>query len=119
MASASRPDAGEMPPESERDQIRRNIEAVLETKHIPCRRINMNRDRIAGNWKQASGKVKEHWGRFIDDQFVVVAGKRDQLAGQNQTQHGVVEDAAESQRKTWEKRYRQLFEAHRKPETSR
>ncbi|HZQ72815.1 MAG TPA: CsbD family protein, partial [Burkholderiales bacterium] len=39
----------------------------------------MNWDRIAGNWKQAKGKMKEQWGKLTDDQLDQVAGKRDQL----------------------------------------
>ena len=41
----------------------------------------MNWDRIEGNWKQATGKVKEQWGKLTDDDISFVAGKRDQLAG--------------------------------------
>ena len=41
----------------------------------------MNWDRIEGNWKQAKGKVKEQWGKLTDDDFDIVAGKRDQLSG--------------------------------------
>ena len=33
----------------------------------------MNWDRIAGNWKQAKGKVKEQWGKLTDDELDQVA----------------------------------------------
>ncbi|MCX7173385.1 MAG: CsbD family protein [Proteobacteria bacterium] len=74
----------------------------------------MNRDRIAGNWKQAKGKAKEQWGRITDDSFVVIAGKRDQLAGMVQAKRGAARDAAEHQYKEWETRYERLFKAHPK-----
>jgi uncharacterized protein YjbJ (UPF0337 family) len=45
------------------------------------REIDMNWDRIKGNWKMAKGKVREEWGKLTDDDCGVVAGRRDQLAG--------------------------------------
>ena len=39
----------------------------------------MNWDRIAGDWKQLTGKVKEKWGKLTDDDLTTIAGKRDQL----------------------------------------
>ena len=36
----------------------------------------MNWDRIQGNWKQVTGKAKEQWGKLTDDDFDVVAGRR-------------------------------------------
>ncbi|MFA6312664.1 MAG: CsbD family protein [Sterolibacterium sp.] len=74
----------------------------------------MNWDRIAGNWKQANGKAKEQWGRIIDNQFVVIAGKRDQFSGKARAKYGLGRDAAERLHKEWETRYEQLFKAHSK-----
>ena len=33
----------------------------------------MDWDRIEGNWKQMSGKVKEKWGDFTDDEITISA----------------------------------------------
>jgi uncharacterized protein YjbJ (UPF0337 family) len=55
----------------------------------------MNWDRIAGSWKQFSGKVKEKWGKLTDDDLTAVAGKRDQLAGRLQQRYGYGKDQAE------------------------
>ena len=57
----------------------------------------MNEDRMAGNWKQFKGKVKEQWGKLTDDDLDVIAGKRDQLLGRIQQRHGVARDEAERQ----------------------
>jgi uncharacterized protein YjbJ (UPF0337 family) len=38
-------------------------------------------NRIEGNWKQLKGNVKQQWGKFTADQFYVMAGTRDLLAG--------------------------------------
>lgn len=64
----------------------------------------MNRDTIAGNWKQLVGKAKAEWGRLTDDDLAVVAGKRDQLIGRIQERYGVVREEAEHQVKAWESR---------------
>ena len=62
----------------------------------------MNWDRVGGNWKQFKGKVKEQWGKLTDDDFDVIAGKRDQLLGRIQERHGITKDEAEKQVKAWE-----------------
>ena len=64
----------------------------------------MNWDRIEGEWKQLSGKVREHWGKLTDDDIDVVAGRRDQLAGKIQERYGVAKDEAELQIASWERR---------------
>jgi uncharacterized protein YjbJ (UPF0337 family) len=50
--------------------------------------IEMNLDRIEGNWRQFKGKVKERWGKLTDDELDVIAGKRDQLSGTLQKAYG-------------------------------
>lgn len=57
----------------------------------------MNWDRIEGKWKQASGKVREKWGKLTDDDLTVIAGRRDQLVGKIQERYGLAKDAAEKQ----------------------
>jgi len=64
----------------------------------------MNWDRIEGQWKQLSGKVREHWGKLTDDDIDVVAGRRDQLAGKIQERYGLAKDEAELQIASWERR---------------
>jgi uncharacterized protein YjbJ (UPF0337 family) len=34
----------------------------------------MNEDRIKGNWKQFTGKIREQWGKLTDDDLDVIAG---------------------------------------------
>jgi uncharacterized protein YjbJ (UPF0337 family) len=64
----------------------------------------MNKDTVEGNWKQLKGKVKEQWGKLTDDDFDVIAGKRDQLLGRIQERHGISRDEAEKQVAAWENR---------------
>lgn len=64
----------------------------------------MNWDRIEGNLKQFTGKVKEQWGELTDDQIDVINGRRDQLAGKVQEAYGLTKEEAEAQVKDWESR---------------
>ena len=52
----------------------------------------MNMDRIEGNWKQISGKLKEKWGQLTDDDLTQIDGKREQLEGKIQERYGVGKD---------------------------
>ena len=60
----------------------------------------MNQDRIKGNWLQFKGKVKQQWGKLIDDDLVVIAGKRDELFGKIKERHGITLERAEKQLNT-------------------
>jgi uncharacterized protein YjbJ (UPF0337 family) len=64
--------------------------------------IEMNWDRVAGNWKQMKGKAKEKWAKLTDDDLTYVDGKRDQLLGRIQERYGIQKDIAEKQLKEWE-----------------
>ena len=66
----------------------------------------MNWDQIEGNWKQVKGKAKEQWGKLTDDDFDVIAGKRDQLVGKIQERYGVAKDEADRQIGEWERNAR-------------
>ena len=57
----------------------------------------MNEDKIKGQWKQLTGKVKAKWGKLTDDDITVVEGKRDQLVGRIQESYGITKDEAEKQ----------------------
>ena len=52
----------------------------------------MNMDRIEGNWKQISGKLKEKWGQLTDDDLAQIDGKREQLEGKIQERYGAGKD---------------------------
>jgi uncharacterized protein YjbJ (UPF0337 family) len=77
--------------------------ARLPDVATPRRRIPMNKDRIEGNWKQVSGKIREKWGQLTDNDMTEIAGKREQLVGKIQKSYGLARDAAESQVREFEK----------------
>lgn len=68
----------------------------------------MNWDVIEGNWKQYTGQVKAQWGKLTDDHLEVIAGKRDELAGQIQKAYGVGRDEADKQIKAFQKYLEQI-----------
>ena len=63
----------------------------------------MNWDRIEGNWKQVTGKAKVQWGKLTSDDFDVIAGRREQLAGKIQERYGIAKDDADKQVSEWAK----------------
>jgi uncharacterized protein YjbJ (UPF0337 family) len=64
----------------------------------------MNRERIAGKWKQFSGALRERWGKLIADRRCVDEGRHDQSAGRAQELYGVNKE--KSQRELREFLYR-------------
>ena len=64
----------------------------------------MNWDRIEGNWKQLTGRAKAQWGKLTSDDFDVIAGRREQLAGKIQERYGIAKDAADEQVSDWVKK---------------
>ena len=54
----------------------------------------MNWDKIEGNWKQFTGRVKEKWGQLTDDDMTAIDGKRTRLAGILQERYGYAKDQA-------------------------
>jgi len=61
----------------------------------------MNWDRIEGNWKQVVGKARAEWGKLTDDDFNIVAGRREQLSGKIQDRYGVAKEDANKQISEW------------------
>ncbi len=61
----------------------------------------MNWDRIEGNWKQFTGKVKEKWGDLTDDDLTSINGRRDQLEGQLQERYGYTKDQVKKEVDDW------------------
>jgi uncharacterized protein YjbJ (UPF0337 family) len=78
---------------------------VFSTHERQQKENGMNWDQIAGNWKQATGKVREKWGKLTDDDVDVIAGKRDQLVGRIQERYGVAKEKAEEEVREWERHY--------------
>jgi uncharacterized protein YjbJ (UPF0337 family) len=67
-----------------------------QTKETP-----MNWDRVQGNWKQFSGKVKEQWGKLTDDDMTQIDGNREQLEGKIQARYGFAKDQVKKDVDAW------------------
>jgi uncharacterized protein YjbJ (UPF0337 family) len=61
----------------------------------------MNWDRIEGNWKQFTGKVREKWGYLNDNDLEKINGRRDQLEGVLQERYGIGRDVAKKNVDDW------------------
>jgi uncharacterized protein YjbJ (UPF0337 family) len=71
------------------------------TEHTPpTGGMNMDWNRVEGNWKQVKGQIKE-WGKLTDDDLDVVAGKRDQLEGKIQERYGIAKDQVKKDVDDW------------------
>jgi uncharacterized protein YjbJ (UPF0337 family) len=55
----------------------------------------MNNAKVKGDWQQFAERAKEKWGQLINDDWKLIAGKRDQLLANIQQRYRVsLEDAA-------------------------
>lgn len=78
--------------------------ASLQTRYEPRIRMEeMNKDIIAGNWKQLKGQAQAKWGELTDDVFDVAAGDSQYLAGKLQEQYGWDRDRAENEVRDFER----------------
>jgi uncharacterized protein YjbJ (UPF0337 family) len=64
---------------------------------VTVQEVRMNKDQMAGNWKQLKGKVKEKWGKLTDDEIDQLEGNSEQLAGTIQKRYGLAREDAERQ----------------------
>jgi uncharacterized protein YjbJ (UPF0337 family) len=58
-------------------------------------------DRLEGNWKQLSGKVKQKWAKLTDDDLDMIEGKTEELAGKIQERYGKSRDDARREVDEW------------------
>ena len=69
--------------------------------HSREKETDMDWDRIEGNWKQFTGKVKEQWGKLTDDEITQINGNREQLEGRIQERYGIAKDEARTKVDEW------------------
>src|SRR3954471_5702289 len=61
----------------------------------------MNRDRIAGGWKQLKGRLIEQWYSLRDDRTGMLPGRRQQIAGRMQDGYGLATERSARQLSEW------------------
>jgi uncharacterized protein YjbJ (UPF0337 family) len=94
-----------------RVQLERNVARVRALTEQPApppaaiphanKERSMNWDRIEGNWKQFTGKVKEKWGKLTDDDITQINGNREQLEGKIQARYGYAKDQVKKDVDDW------------------
>lgn len=57
----------------------------------------MNWEQIEGQWLDLKGVVREKWGKLTDDDFEVIAGKKDRLLGKLHARYGLAKEEAEKE----------------------
>jgi uncharacterized protein YjbJ (UPF0337 family) len=63
--------------------------------------VDMNWERIEGQWEQLKGKVRAKWGKLTDDDLRMIAGKKDTLVGKLRERYGQNKEAAERDIDSW------------------
>jgi uncharacterized protein YjbJ (UPF0337 family) len=55
----------------------------------------MNVHQIQGNWQRIKGRIKERWGKLIDDDLTIINGRQEQLVGILRERFGYSKEEAE------------------------
>lgn len=63
----------------------------------------MSWDLVEAGWKQLKGKVQKQWGKLTDDDFDVIAGRREELTGRLQERYAIEKAEADRQIDDWMK----------------
>jgi uncharacterized protein YjbJ (UPF0337 family) len=61
----------------------------------------MDWNRVAGNWKQTQGRIKQKWGKLTDDDLIQINGQREQLEGLIQERYGLAKDMVRKDVDAW------------------
>jgi uncharacterized protein YjbJ (UPF0337 family) len=61
----------------------------------------MSWDRIEGDWKAYSSRVRTRWDKLTDDDLAGVAGRKEELAARIQARYGIEREAAHRQIDSW------------------
>jgi uncharacterized protein YjbJ (UPF0337 family) len=61
----------------------------------------MDWNRIAGNWKQQQGTIRQKWGKLTDNDLALIDGKREQLEGLIQERYGLQKDQVRKDVDAW------------------
>jgi uncharacterized protein YjbJ (UPF0337 family) len=77
---------------------------TLAAKERATMESTMNWDRVEGNWKLFTGKVKEQWGKLTDDELTQINGNREQLEGRIQARYGYARDQVRKEVDDWLRR---------------
>ncbi|MDA7746524.1 CsbD family protein [Psychromonas sp.] len=57
----------------------------------------MNKDILKGKWEQASGTLKENWGKLTNDDLQEINGSLEVFQGKMQEKYGMAKEEAEKE----------------------
>ena len=57
----------------------------------------MNKDILAGKWKEMKGRVQEQWGKLTDDELDRAEGRAEQMVGLLQQRYGYTKEKAQEE----------------------
>lgn len=61
----------------------------------------MDWDRLAGDWGQMGGKVRQYWGKLTEEDISKAGGRRDLLLERIRERYGLGPGEAEKQLQEW------------------
>lgn len=65
----------------------------------------VNKDQFEGNWKQFKGDLKRQWGKFTDDDLLVIEGNYDKFEGRLQERYGDKKEEVQRWTDEWFKKH--------------
>ena len=75
----------------------------------------MNSDTLKGQVRQLTGKARQEWGRLSDDDWALIEGRFERLAGTVQERYGIARETAEEQIRSFMSRIESEAPPTRKP----
>jgi uncharacterized protein YjbJ (UPF0337 family) len=72
-------------------------ESGIDPDKLTGGKPKLNRDTLAGQWKQIRGDVKSKWGQLTDDELTQIEGDYEKLVGKIQTRYGYERARAEQE----------------------
>ena len=65
----------------------------------------VNKDQFEGNWKEFKGDLKKKWGKFTDDDLLVIEGNYDKFEGKMQERYGKRKEEVKRWTDNWFKKH--------------
>jgi uncharacterized protein YjbJ (UPF0337 family) len=65
----------------------------------------MNKDSLAGNWRELKGKMQKAWARLTDDDFKKAEGNWNELSGRLQKTYGYTREEAQEEIENFKQQY--------------
>lgn len=61
----------------------------------------MNKEQFAAKWHELKSKVKQKWGKLMDEDIAHINGKYEELSGRIQKRYGYSKEQADREITSW------------------